>query len=148
LRELSEKHGFNHWSPLAELVLAWSETMTGLRPLDYEAMSRSIADFCRGWGGFLSPFLWMTVSQCCELGNRNDLALGAIIQAEDFVQCHSEHIWDAEILRRRGELALKGDSSDRKTLAAGYFNEAVALAASQGSAIFEQRAQKSLAALM
>ena len=148
LRELSEKYGFNHWSPLAELVLAWSETTAGLRPVDYDAISRNVADFCRGWGGFLSPFLWMTVSQCCELRNRNDLALGALIQAEDFVQCHSEHIWDAEILRRRGELALKGDGSDGKILAADYFNQAVVLAASQGSTLFEQRAQKSLAALM
>ncbi|ANB75273.1 hypothetical protein AYM40_23035 [Paraburkholderia phytofirmans OLGA172] len=147
LRELSEKHGFNHWSPLAELVLAWSETMAGLRPLDYDSMSRNVADFCRGWGGFLSPFLWMTVSQCCALGNRNDLALGALIQAEDFVRSHSEHIWDAEILRCRGELTLKEEGSDGKALAAGYFNRAVALAASQGSAVFEQRAQKSLAAL-
>ncbi|MFM0342330.1 ATP-binding protein [Paraburkholderia fungorum] len=147
LRELSEKHGFNNWSPLAQLVLAWSETMTGLRPFDYVAMSQSITEFCVGWGGFLSPFLWMTVSQCCEVGNRNDLALRALIQAEEFVKCHSEHIWDAEILRRRGELVLKGDSADRKTLAAGYFSQAVALAVSQGSAIFEQRAQTSLANL-
>jgi hypothetical protein len=146
LLELSRDHGFAHWRPMAEFAIAWSKIARREDPAaELVRMNAAIEDFRRLWGGFLSPFLWMTKAKC-HLGGDHELGLRALDEARAFAAAQSEHLWNAEVLRLSGEFMLAMPHPDRDA-AARFFRQAIAVAGAQAVVAFERRAEIRLANL-
>lgn len=143
LIKLSDDHGFAHWRPLGEFGVAWHAVIRAGDRSALATMSSAIDDFRRLWGGFLSPILWIILAQG-HLGGDHELGLRAIDAAWSFSASQSEHLWDAEILRVSGELAL-AEASPNGESAIRLFRQAISVARAQDAVALERRATLRLA---
>ena len=91
----------------------------------------------------LAPYL-LLLAEICATGDLVAEALEAVNDAAELIEQTGEVRWIAETKRVKGEMLLL-QSADNDADAVALFNEALAVAAGQGSRSFELRAATSLA---
>jgi predicted ATPase len=136
--ELSARHNFAHWLPLANILRGWarcvSEDAEGLPWIE-----DGIRD-CRATGSVLTlPYYLALKAEALHLADRTSEALEAIKEAEAVAQKTEERHCLAELHRLFGVfLAFKG--ADETQIEASFF-EAIRIAKEQKSISLERRAE-------
>jgi class 3 adenylate cyclase/tetratricopeptide (TPR) repeat protein len=144
LLPLAEKHGFNLWANMAQILRGWAMADTE-GSLDGAALMQDAVEALED----------QEVDKSCYLGllAKAHLRTGQLERAEEAVKKGlnqakktGEHYYTAELLRLRGEIELcRGTGPD---IAEASFREALAFAQGQAAKSWEINASESLARLL
>ena len=141
-----EKVGAPFWRARATIELGCLLAFTG-RAADAAHMITSGIDAYRSTGAtnYLPWHLSSLASAHADLGQLND-AWRCIDDAMTLIETAKERVWEAEVNRIAGEIALKSSETDAAK-AEAYFEKALAVARQQQAKSWELRAAMSLARL-
>jgi predicted ATPase len=144
LRAVSEDNGIAVFRATADIMHGWGIAASGDPQSGVVAIERGV-DALEHMGAGLrrSYFLWL-LADAYALQGRNDLALDTLDRAHDFTRQRGEQWWQAEILRRQGEL-LPSSASVGAQRSAPLFQQAMSLAERQGALSLSLRAATSYA---
>jgi predicted ATPase len=145
--EYAAGSGSAHWTVLASrqrgrLLVARGETAQGVELL------QDVLDRCKTTGWRVEfPELSMDLADGLAALDRTDEALCTIERALAQIRAEGERWCLAELLRLKGELLLRKQSSGGTVAAAACFAQALDVARKQGAMFWELRAATSLARL-
>jgi hypothetical protein len=143
LIELSMRHDFAHWLPLANIYRGWARSASGDAAEGIPWIEQGIRDY-RATGAVLAlPSLLAQKAQALYLANRTSKALEAISEAEALVERFEERRWCAELHRLRGVFLTAMDADAMQTEAS--FATAIRIAREQKSVSLEKRAEATYA---
>jgi predicted ATPase len=143
---LASEKGALLWKALAMLVQGWLFAVTG-KAADAVQMITSGVTALRSTGAtvWIPSYLSHLAGAYAQLGQFDD-AWRCIDEATTAVETTKERIWEAEVNRIAGEIALKSPQPDAAK-AQEYFERALAVARKQQAKSWELRAAMSLARL-
>lgn len=142
LRTVSEDHGIAVFRATADIMHGWGLSASGEPATGIEEICRGL-DALKEMGAGLrrSYFLWL-LADAQAMQQQNGLALETLDQASEFARENGEQWWQAEILRRRGDL-LQHEALSRGPLPDALFQEALGIANQQGALALSLRAATS-----
>ncbi|MGH9263746.1 MAG: BTAD domain-containing putative transcriptional regulator [Acidimicrobiales bacterium] len=144
LLTLATKHGLPDFVAQATIFHGWASSQQGRTEAGLAALAEGIA--AKRSAGFR---MWQTVDLAlladgCRRAGRGDAALQAVEDALAEVEATGERLYEANLLRMRGEL-LAEYRPGAVAEAQRCLSRAVALATAQGARPFRQRAELALA---
>ena len=145
MRQLAEEQAIPFWSGRAAVLEGWAIGRTG-RPDEGAATIRRALDALLATGVRLwRPYHLALLADVEGRAGLHDQALAHVVEALRQVEDTGERWYEAELHRRRGELALSsgGDAS----VAEAAFHAALDLARRQAAKMWELRVAASLARL-
>jgi len=128
-------------------VHGWAMFELGDRDGGLEAIRRGLADLATHHSMLLRPYYLLIEAEALWRSSRADEALADIEEAERVATRLSQHMFDPELHRLRGEVMLSRDPSCADD-ARRSIERALALARGTGARMFELRAARSLASLL
>jgi predicted ATPase len=143
LIELSTRHNFAQWLPLANIYRGWARSASGATVEGIPWIEHGIRDY-RATGAVLAvPYLLAQKAEALYLANRASQALEAISEAEALVERFGDRHWCAELHRLRG-IFLTALGADGAQIEAA-FNKAIGIAKEQKSVSLANRAEAAYA---
>jgi|SRR5271165_130359 len=143
LIELSTRHNFAYWLPLADIYRAWARSASGDTAKGIPGIEHGIRDYRATGAMVLMPYLLTLKAEALYLADRTSEALEAISEAEAHVVRFEESRGCAELHRLRGVL-LAAIGADETQIEAS-FCAAVSTAKQQKSVSLEKRAEATYA---
>jgi hypothetical protein len=143
LIELSIRHNFAHWLPLANIYRGWARSASGDTTEGIPWIEHGIRDF-RATDAVLNlQYLLAQKAEALYLANRTSEALEAISEAEALAERFENRFHCPELHRLRGVFlaAMAGDDAQIKA----SFREAIRIAKEQKSVSLEKRAEATYA---
>jgi len=141
--ELAEQHSLHYFQLSGIILRGWLMAWDGDVTQGTALMRRTIDErFALGVGWYQTRYLCMVAEICLEHGD-GGAGRELIEQAKGHMDCHDEHIWQAEAQRIEAELLrLEGAAP---TEIENCFRNALSTARRQGAKSFELRTATSLA---
>jgi predicted ATPase len=144
---LCTERGFPEW-------LAWAHFYEGQARAALGDLDQGIGEMMEGLSAFRSTgaqlagsWLCGELAWACARAGRRDEAERFWEEAFDSVETFGQRLYEAEVLRLRGEAMLCG-AADATAEAENFFRRAIDVARRQGAKLFELRATTSLAQLL
>jgi TOMM system kinase/cyclase fusion protein len=138
--ELTDRHGFGHWAPLATLLREWADGQGKNGALAIDGM-RAIGQL------YALPYWSSLVAEVDASAGRIDAALVRLDECVKLALEMGEAYYIPELHRLRGVLSLRRDPGAVEA-AEKSFLEAITIAQSQGAKMLELRATRDLARLL
>ena len=137
--ELSARHNFAHWLPLANIYRGWARSASGDTAEGIALIQQGLRDY-RATGAVLSLTCYLGLkAEALYLADRTCEALETIREAEAVAQKTEERFWRAELHRLRGVFLTALGAEDTQTEASLW--EAIRIAREQKSIFLEKRAE-------
>jgi predicted ATPase/class 3 adenylate cyclase len=147
LLTLATELGNSFRCAIAELHLAWCDSIEGDRSKSVSRMQRALADFRATGSSTVEEIFLLLIAQVQCLTGHYDEAFSTIDEALAVVEQTGEHAFEAEIHRVKGEIQLaKGTSNPMH--AERSLRRAIEIARRQKARSWELRATTSLARLL
>jgi len=148
LSTMSHEHGFNELPGWAEWILGWAMLEQHRGEQGIQMMLEAIK-FQESIGGFIAtPWTRGVLAEAYAKNSRLDDAQIELRLAMDAADRSGLHLFDAELYRIGGEIALRSDPRDRTSTAETNFRKAIAVAQRQEARLWELRATVSLGRLL
>ena len=136
--EISQRHGFTGWLAASAMQLGVAKAGLGAAQEAIGLIGGTLPAW-QGSGAELNNCFFMSgLAAAYRAADRLDMALQTVTQAIEHADRHSEHWYDAELYRQRGELLLLMGAE--AALAEADFVRAIEIARQQGARTFELRA--------
>ena len=151
--QICQEHGFSLWEASATVMKGWALTMQDRFEDGIAMIRRGIAAWEKTRAELQLPLFLGLLADAYQRAGQYTLALQTLDAALNGVERTGEHAYDAELIRRKGELwLLLGEAAEAHkaasaTKAEAYFQEALAIARRQGAKAWELRAALSLSEL-
>jgi predicted ATPase len=143
LIELSTRHNFAHWRPLADIYRGWARSVSGDTAKGIPGIEHGIRDYRATGAMLMMPYLLALKAEALYLADRTSEALEAMSEAEALVERFEERRWSAELHRLRAVfLAAMGAE---ETQIEASFCAAIRVAKEQKSVSLEKRAEATYA---
>jgi hypothetical protein len=137
--ELSTRYNFAFWTVTAAILGGWARSALGGTAEGISRIENGIEEY-RATGSIIGlPFDLALKAEALHLADRTSEALGAIKEAEAFVERSGERWWSAELYRLRG-VFLTAIGADETQIEAS-FCEATKTAEKQKSISLQKRAE-------
>jgi class 3 adenylate cyclase/predicted ATPase len=145
--ELASKFRLTPYVKIGSLIKGWSLAADGLAEQGV-AMQREVLDRVRARknSGMGLTYFYEHLAESMAAGGDHEGALAVIDDAFATAGSYGEHMWEAELHRRRGCILLAQSRDNRATTEACY-RQAIEAAKSQEAKLLELRAATSLAGL-
>jgi predicted ATPase len=135
--------GFPFWRATGSIYRGWVKVMTGGSRDGISELREGIGAFQKTGARVWMPHFQALQAEAEAIGGNRDVALGILREALQTSRERGENWFEAELVRRRGELIR-----DREPAAAEVmFEEAIRIARRQDAKLWELRAAVSLARL-
>ncbi len=146
LVSLADEKGSLFWKAMGMSLRGWLFVATG-KAVDAVHMCTSAITAFRSTGSTVFMPLWLSslTRAYAELGQFDD-ARRCIAEAMTAMETTNERVWEAEVHRISGEIALQSPEPDAAK-AEAYFERALAVARAQHAKSWELRAAMSMARL-
>ena len=149
---LSAEHGFRNWLPPSDVSVlqGWVLARQGLGERGLALMRDGIDGFRAAGGEIEIPYFCGLLAEVYGQTGQMEAGLSLVEEALELVQQNGERLWEAEILRVKGELLVTGERgifSPQATEAERCFHKALEVAQQQAAKSWELRAATSLARL-
>jgi predicted ATPase len=145
---VAHEHGFTRvfYAGIGRAVGHWAATMLVVSA-ERIALMRVEIESLRSIGiQMFQPYYLSLLGECCRQTGAIDEGLSVLEEAQTVADCTSEHWWDAELYRLKGELLVL-QSRQNTSEAETCFDRALAVAHSQNAKSLELRAAMSMARL-
>jgi predicted ATPase len=145
---VAHEHGFTRvfYAGIGRAVGHWAATMLVVSA-ERIALMRVEIESLRSIGiQMFQPYYLSLLGECCGRTDVIDEGLSVLEEAQTVADCTSEHWWDAELYRLKGELLVL-QSRQNTSEAETCFDRALAVAHSQNAKSLELRAAMSMARL-
>ncbi len=140
---VSQEYGFPFWQVTGSLFKGWAATQAGNVGEGIEQMQQSMKAFRATGAGSVMPYFMAILADVYLENSQPDIAMTWLEKAETAAQANTEHFFDAEIYRLKGETLYAINRQNAKT-AEKIIRRAIATARRQSSKILEIRAAMSL----
>jgi len=140
---VSQEYGFPFWQVTGSLFKGWAATQSGNVAEGIEQMQQSMKAFRATGAGSVMPYFIAILADVYLENSQPEDAMAWLEKAETAAQANTEHFFDAEIYRLKGDTlySLNKQNAKKAKLVIG---RAIATARRQGSKILELRAVMSL----
>ena len=155
--QICQEHGFSLWEAAATVMKGWALTAQNRSEEGISMIRKGIAAWEKTRAELQLPLFLTLLAQAYQRAEQYTLALQTLDSALSVVTRTGERAYDAELIRRKGELCLvlgkdteaigAKDTTSAATKAESYFQEALAIARRQGAKSWELRAALSLCEL-
>jgi predicted ATPase len=143
LIELSARHNFAHWLPLANIFRGWARSAAGSPAEGIVWIEDGLRDY-RATGSVLSLTCYLGMkAEALYIADRTREALEVTREAQAVGEKTDERFWCAELHRLSG-VFLTALSADKTQIEASFY-EAIRIAKEQKSVFLEQRAEETYA---
>jgi predicted ATPase len=141
-------HGFTRvfYAGIGRAVSHWATTMLGESDEGIARMRVEIESLRSIGIQMFRPYYLALLGECCRQGGAVDEGVSVLEEAQTVADRTSEHWWDAELHRLKGELLLL-QSRQNKSEVKTCFDRALGVARSQNAKSLELRAAMSMARL-
>lgn len=143
LSTIAVNQGFPVWRAQALIYGGWATTAAGDANNGLSSIREGIAGFYRTGALTWTPLFHMIEAEAEVLCGHAEAALSILDHALQTSRARGENYFEAELMRRRGELFRDRDPSNAEAL----FSEALEIAQHQEAKLWELRAAVSLARL-
>lgn len=141
--ELAEQHSLHYFRLSGVILRGWLMALDGDVAGGAALMRRSIDErFALGVGWYQTRYLCMLAEICLQEGDGPG-GLELIERAKSHIDCHDEHMWQAEVQRIEGELLRVQGAAPNDI--ENCFQNSLSTARRQGAKSFELRTATSLA---
>jgi predicted ATPase len=144
---LAHQHQFRQWEAMNRIVGGWCLAQQGEPEKATCTIEAALSEHERTGAQTIRPYFLLLLAESKALEGR---LVAAQKTADEALQCadqHGEQTWTAEILRIKGEIALKSEECSTES-AEAVFRAAINTASQQGAQSFELRAWISLGQLL
>ncbi len=146
LLEISHTHGFPQWIGAGEMSLGTGLIESGDAEHGFPLLRRGLAELRNAGGDLVYRYGLVLLADACLAAGKFDEGIAAIDECASYLETEGEKMYEAELLRLRGELILKA-SADRAA-AEQLLRNAISLACAQGAKSWELKAATTLAHLL
>jgi class 3 adenylate cyclase/predicted ATPase len=145
---VAQEHGFARvfYAGIGRAVGHWAAIMLGASDAGIARMRVEIESLHHVGIRMFRPYYLALLGECCWQVGAADEGLSVLKEAQTVADCTSEHWWDAELHRLKGEMLLS-QSHPNRSEAKTCFDQALAVANSQNAKSLELRAAMSMARL-
>ena len=151
LHQLGVEHSNAPWDNFVQVVDAWSIAEQGQVAEASDLLRDAIVELQVSGTSVFWPWVLGVYADLCARSDRQAEALGHLHEAIGASRQSGARVWEAELLRRRGELLRVTTSGDvlgaHERTPEDCFVAAIHHAREQGARVFELRAAQSLARL-
>ena len=141
--DLASEHGFQGWFAHSQLIIAWASAMRGTFGDVLSLIDTAEEGYAASGGVVWRPLFMLVRAEVLQKDGSLQEALQAIERGLADVDVMGEYWFEAELLRRKGELLLAILPRNEQE-AAMLFAQAATLAMGQGATSLELRARTSL----
>nr|WP_067289970.1 adenylate/guanylate cyclase domain-containing protein [Marinobacterium profundum] len=141
--ELATEQGFPYWHARASILRGWALVEQGASAEGIGIIRQGMQDYQATGGEFLKPYFMALLADALGKAGQEQEALTVLDEALDCVKRTGEHLYTPELYRLKGLLQRQ-----QPEVALNYLQQAIALAAKQGSRSLELRAAVDLARLL
>jgi len=146
LLEISRTHGFPQWIGAGEMSLGTQLIESGDAEQGFPMLRRGLEELRDAGGDLVYRYGLVLLADACLTAGRFDEGIAALDECASHLETEGEKMYEAELLRLRGELTLKA-SGDR-AVAEQLFRNAISVARAQGAKSWELKTATSLAHLL
>jgi predicted ATPase len=143
LLAIATNQGFPHWRGLGLIFGGWVKSATGEIDNGISSIRDGIAAYCQTGAQVWTPLFYALEAEAEALRGHIEAALAILDRALQTSRELHENWFEAELVRRRGELLRDRDQWSAEAL----FREALEIARRQEAKLWELRAAVSLARL-
>jgi len=145
--EICARHGFAHFAAMAPVLRGWAIAARGEFDKGIAEMTAALETLQKT--GMRLSFPLALLAEAYSWAGQQSAGLKTVNEAIGVIEKTSEHRWEPEIHRLRGELLLIGKSNTNNPAEAEIcFQKALDIARGQGALLFELRAATSQARLL
>jgi TOMM system kinase/cyclase fusion protein len=146
LMTLSDEQGFPYWLAFGTILRGWALTLQKEGAEGIEQMRQGLAAQRATGAEIDQPYFLSLLAEADEKAGQTQEGLTVLNEALDMVNATEERYWEAELLRRKGELLLMQQGQKREE-AEECFRQALDIARRQQAKSLELRAAMSLSRL-
>ena len=146
LMTLSDEQGFPYWLAFGTILRGWALTLQKEGAEGIEQMRQGLAAQRATGAEIDQPYFLFLLAEADEKAGQTQEGLTVLNEALDMVNATEERYWEAELLRRKGELLLMQQGQKREE-AEECFRQALDIARRQQAKSLELRAAMSLSRL-
>jgi predicted ATPase len=143
LLAIAASQGFPHWRGLGLIFSGWVKSAAGEIDNGISSIREGIGAYCRTGAQAWTPLFYALEAEAEALRGHVEAALGILDHALQTARALHETWFEAELVRRRGELLRDRDQQSAEALS----REALEIARRQEAKLWELRAAASLARL-
>ncbi|MFO1324273.1 MAG: adenylate/guanylate cyclase domain-containing protein [Burkholderiales bacterium] len=143
---LARDNSMPYWVAWGTVLEGWALTRLGSIDTGMSSLHSGLKAYRETGAELFRPYSLSLLAEACRAAGRIDEAAGHLDLALESAKEQDVHFYSAEIHRLRGETIL--ESGGDVASAVDQFNQAMALANTQGALAFELRAGVSLAELL
>jgi len=142
--EIATRHGFGVWQAAAAMHLGVAQAALGAAQEAVGLLGATLPAWRASGAELNSGFFMAGLAAGQRAAGDRDAALATVTEAIAHAAAHSEHYYDAELFRLRGEIVAERDPQ----AAQADFQRAIDIARRQGAVLFELRAAASHARVL
>jgi predicted ATPase len=145
---VAREHGFTlvFYAGIGRAISHWATAMLGVSDEGIARMRLEIESLRSIGIQMFRPYYLALLGDCYGRVGAGDEGLSVLEEAQTVADCTSEHWWDAELHRLKGELLLLQSHQNRSEVKT-CFDRALGVARSQNAKSLELRAAMSMARL-
>jgi predicted ATPase len=137
------EQGFPYWRAQGLIYRGWAKVAMGGFDDGISSLHEGVVAYRATGALWWMPHFQALQAEAEVIGRHPDAALGILTEALDASRERGENWFEAELVRRRGEVLQHRNTAAAETL----FEEAIGIAQRQGAKLWELRAAASLARL-
>ncbi|MGC1343915.1 MAG: adenylate/guanylate cyclase domain-containing protein [Candidatus Binataceae bacterium] len=146
LLEISRTHGFPQWIGAGEMSLGTQLIESGNAEHGFPLLRRGLEELRNAGGDLVYRYGLVLLADACLAAGKFDEGIAAIDECASYLETEGERMYEAELLRLRGELIFQ-NSGDHPA-AEQLFRNAISVARTQGAKSWELKAATTLAHLL
>ena len=146
LLEISRTHGFPQWIGAGEMSLGTQLIESGNAEHGFPLLRRGLEELRNAGGDLVYRYGLVLLADACLAAGKFDEGIAAIDECASYLETEGERMYEAELLRLRGELILQ--TSGDHPAAEQLFRNAISVARTQGAKSWELKAATTLAHLL
>jgi class 3 adenylate cyclase/predicted ATPase len=146
---LSTEQEFAYWAGWSSVLRGWALTQRGQLAEGIVQIREGVAAFRATGAEVMVPYFMGLLAHAYGAAGQPDQGLSILSEALAAAEKSSEHWWEVELYRLKGELTLmqsgdRSSASENQREAEGYFRQALEIASRQSAHSLELRAAMSL----